>query len=444
MARKKSDPNPTDENELMEQTEENAVPDVTSESSMDEAAQEHTTSADENNSFDPPEAVPEKSVSTDAVPTDEGEYGDLLQELGESGTHPVGAPEDPQPEQTDTGYSADDLLLLSEDEKAQPLPELPIQTEANTALRSPAYMARRERILTIDAKDEVQTEEEREATIWHEVQNAYRTRRILTGTLDGIEHTESGLTIAVVNYKGFRVAIPIKQMMLQVGRMPTGEEYIDLMEQLSRVLNARLGSEIDFIVKGIENKSRSIVASRKDAMLKKRQTFYMDTDELGEPMIYEGRVVQARVVAVAEKIIRVEVFGVECSIRAQGLSWEWIGNARDHFFVGDRILVRILKIERPDVENITITADVRSVSSTNNIDNLQKIIPQSRYAGRVTEVRNGVIYIRLNNGVNAIAHSCYDRRTPGKKDDISFHVTRIDEEMGVAVGIITRIIKQNL
>ena len=444
MARKKSDPNPTDESELMEQTEENAVPDVTSESSMDEAAQEHTASADENNSFDQSEAVSEESVSTDAVPTDEGEYGDLLQELGESGTHPVDAPEDLQTEQTDTGYSADDLLLLSEDEKAQPLPELPIQTEANTALRSPAYMARRERILTIDAKDEVQTEEEREATIWHEVQNAYRTRRILTGTLDGIEHTESGLTIAVVNYKGFRVAIPIKQMMLQVGRMPTGEEYIDLMEQLSRVLNARLGSEIDFIVKGIENKSRSIVASRKDAMLKKRQTFYMDTDELGEPMIYEGRVVQARVVAVAEKIIRVEVFGVECSIRAQGLSWEWIGNARDHFFVGDRILVRILKVERPDVENITISADVRSVSSTNNIDNLQKIIPQSRYAGRVTEVRNGVVYIRLNNGVNAIAHSCYDRRTPGKKDDISFHVTRIDEEMGVAVGIITRIIKQNL
>ena len=444
MARKKSDPNPTDESELMEQTEQNAVPDVTSESSMDEAAQEHTVSANENDSFDQPEPGPEESASTDAVPTDEGEYGDLLQELGECGTHPVDAPEEAQPEQADAGYSADDLLLLSDDEKVSPLPETPNGIEANTGLRSPAYMARRERILTIDAKDEVQTEAEREATIWHEVQNAYRTRRILTGTLDGIEHTESGLTIAVVNYKGFRVAIPIKQMMLQVGRMPTGEEYMDLMEQLSRVLNARLGSEIDFIVKGIENKSRSIVASRKDAMLKKRQTFYMDTDELGEPMIYEGRVVQARVVAVAEKIIRVEVFGVECSIRAQGLSWEWIGNARDHFFVGDRILVRILKIERPDVENITITADVRSVSSTNNIDNLQKIIPQSRYAGRVTEVRNGVIYIRLNNGVNAIAHSCYDRRTPGKKDDISFHVTRIDEEMGVAVGIITRIIKQNL
>ena len=51
MARKKSDPNPTDESELMEQTEENAVPDVTSEIPMDEAVQEQTASAHENDSL---------------------------------------------------------------------------------------------------------------------------------------------------------------------------------------------------------------------------------------------------------------------------------------------------------------------------------------------------------------------------------------------------------
>lgn len=153
---------------------------------------------------------------------------------------------------------------------------------------------------------------------------------------------------------------------------------------------------------------------------------------------------QARVVAVAEKVIRVEVFGVETAIRAQGLSWEWISDAKEHFSVGDRILVRMLKINRPDVEHITISADVRSVSAATNHDNLKKCVLQSRYAGRVTDVRNGVVYLRLNIGVNAVAHSCYDRRTPGKNDDVSFAVTRIDEEQGVAVGIITRIIKQNL
>lgn len=53
-------------------------------------------------------------------------------------------------------------------------------------------------------------------------------------------------------------------------------------------------------------------------------------------------------------------------------------------------------------------------------------------------------YVRLSNGVNAVAHSCYDYRMPGKKDDVSFAVTRLDMERGVAVGIITRIIRQNL
>jgi len=87
---------------------------------------------------------------------------------------------------------------------------------------------------------------------------------------------------------------------------------------------------------------------------------------------------------------------------------------------------------------------VRSVTAASHQYDLKKCVVQGRYAGHVTDIRGGVVYIRLNNGVNAIAHSCYDRRTPGKRDDVSFSVTRLDEEQEVAVGIITRIIKQNL
>lgn len=371
-------------------------------------------------------------------------YGGILQELGGS------APDREEPltlEQSDAsqseteGFSEDDLMLLSEEGASSAEDPAP---PADRPVRPAPADPRRSRILTIDARDEIQTEAEREATIWHEIQNSYRTRRILTGSLDGVEKTESGLTLAVVNYKGFRVAIPVKEMMLYTGKMPSGREFMELMDRLHRILNSRLGAEIDFVVKGYDNDTRSVVASRRDAMLRKRQTFYMDTDELGEHLIYEGRVVQARVVAVAEKVIRVEVFGVECSIVARGLSWEWIGNAREHFSVGDRILVRVLRIQREDLEHITIQVDARSVSATTSHDNLKKCMPQCRYAGRVTDVRNGVVFIRLNNGVNAIAHSCYDLRAPGKSDDVSFAVTRLDEEQGVAVGIITRIIKQHL
>ncbi len=102
---------------------------------------------------------------------------------------------------------------------------------ASDASASPVTARRaadRERVLTIEARDEVQTENDREAAIWHEIQNADWTRRILTGTLDGVEQTESGLTLAIVSYKGFRVAIPLKEMMLYSGKFPAGQEYLEV------------------------------------------------------------------------------------------------------------------------------------------------------------------------------------------------------------------------
>ena len=153
---------------------------------------------------------------------------------------------------------------------------------------------------------------------------------------------------------------------------------------------------------------------------------------------------QARVIGVAEKAIRVEIFGVDCSINARDLAWYWIGDAREYYSIGDSVLVRILSVSRDSIETIRVKADVRSVTQDNSRENLKKCRVQSKYAGRVTDIHKGVIFIRLSNGVNAIAHSCYDYRTPGKKDDVSFVVTRLDEDRGVAVGIITRVIRRNL
>ena len=56
----------------------------------------------------------------------------------------------------------------------------------------------------------------------------------------------------------------------------------------------------------------------------------------------------------------------------------------------------------------------------------------------------GATFVKLDIGVNALAYSCTDRRLPGKHDDVSFVVTRLDQERGVAVGIITRIMRQNI
>lgn len=301
----------------------------------------------------------------------------------------------------------------------------------------------RSRILTVEAKTEVYTEQTRADIIWHEIQNAYITHRIMTGTLSGVECNDAGHHYAIADYNGFRIVIPLKEMFFDFSTNLHGDEYKEAVMRYNKLMNSMLGAEIDFVVRGIDSKARSVVASRKEAMYKKRQTFYMETDENGMFRIYEDRIVQARVTAVAEKAIRVEIFGVDCAMPVKDLSWDWLGDAGERFSIGDKILVRIKEVERESIKDIYVRADARSVTD-NRTDNLSSCKIQGKYAGRVTDTHKGVVYIRLSNGVNAIAHSCLDRRMPGKKDDVSFVVTAIEEERGVALGIITRIIKQNL
>lgn len=397
------------------------------ESSTRESVEEKNSAGTENSAADNGETVSEEPMATSPKRT----------------TRRKKVKEEPLTEQFPEVAKNDvsDMAALSSESSVE---EPVIKDAPRAAASRRSAKAKEAPVLTIESHAEVETQAEQEDVIWHEIHNAYRTRRILTGQLGGIEQTDVGKTVAIVDYKGFRIVIPMKEMMINLGRSPSGQEYAELMLRQNKILGNMLGAEIDFIVKGIDAKTRSVVASRQEAMLKKRQLFYMGTDASGMYRIYENRIVQARVIAVAEKVIRIEAFGVECSIMARDLAWDWIGDAHERFSVGDQILVRILSVRRDSLEDIAIKADIKSVSQNTNHDNLKKCRIQSKYAGKVTDVHKGVVYVRLVNGVNAIAHSCYDYRTPGKKDDVSFAVTKLDEERGVAVGIITRIIKQHL
>lgn len=293
-------------------------------------------------------------------------------------------------------------------------------------------------ILTIESGSQIMTPEEQEEIAWHEIRNAYRTKKILTGKLSGIEPTENKKPIAVISYNGYRVVIPIDEMGLSLS---TNASYGEMQTRQLKILGNMIGAEVDFIVKGIESKSRSIVASRKEAMLRKRKLFF-EINKDGLSRTKEGQIVQARVIAVAEKAIRIECFGVECAILARDLSYSWLGDAHDYYQVGDEILIRIQSINRESIETLSIQADVKSVSGDQR-ESLNKCKVQGRYAGTITDIHKGVVFVRLNIGVNAVAHSCYDSKMPRKKDEVSFVVTHLDTERNVAVGIITRIMRRS-
>lgn len=417
----------------------------------DETAMEDDVPASDN-------AITDGDVLEETSPSGEnmeaetktGNDGEMELQPGDTGEAPAKAEEDASAKENGPDPA---LLPETRDEDKgsaeKDVPEAPAAPRRRKAKAAPAAKpeppvrkAAPSTILTLNADSEVETPESREDTIWHELQNAYRTRKILTGTLGGIEKMDGGGTIAVIYYKDMRVVIPLSEMMINLVE-DEAHDYGELVQRQNKILGNMLGCEIDFIIKGLENASRSVVASRKDAMYKKRQIFYMP-DAAGNSRVCEDRIVQARIIAVAEKVVRVEIFGTECSILARDLSWDWLGDATERFHVGEQILVRILSVKIRSLEDISVKADVKSVNGNTSKENLGKCKIQGKYAGTVTDIHKGTVFVRLHIGVNAVAHSCYDNRMPGKKDDVSFVVTRIDADRNVAVGLISRIIKQNI
>lgn len=274
---------------------------------------------------------------------------------------------------------------------------------------------------------------------WYEIINAYRAKKVLSGNLGGIEELRDGWNVAVVYYRGFRVIIPIEEMMIDLSG--DGREKSDIVRRQVRIANNMLGAQIDFVIRSLDDSERSIVASRKDAMLKKRRMFYLP-EEGKEPLIYPGRIVEARVIAVAAKAVRLEVFGIELSLGLRDMCWEWLSDANEKYAIGDVIPVCVRTVSGDIPDALQVVVDAKAVQSNENRKNLGKCRRQGKYAGRITEVYRGMYFIRLDIGVNAVAHSSNATAAPAKGDQVGFVVTRINLEMESAEGVITRIIKQ--
>ena len=119
-------------------------------------------------------------------------------------------------------------------------------------------------------------------------------------------------------------------------------------------------------------------------------------------------------------------------------------DGNDKFANGDIVLVKVLKMTAESPENMRVEVSAKEAQPNTNRENLMRLRRQGKYVGKITDVYKGTYFIHLNNGVNAVAHSCNTASLPGRKDEVGFVVTRINDETQVAEGIITRVIKRNM
>ena len=121
-------------------------------------------------------------------------------------------------------------------------------------------------ILTVDASG-VLAERDTGDTAWHELVNAYRTKKILSGDLGGIERLEGGWVVAVVYYKGCRILIPMEEMMINLegdGREPSDppcQQYAWSAVGLYDPGYGRKNSECGCVQKGSHAQKKTAVLS---------------------------------------------------------------------------------------------------------------------------------------------------------------------------------------
>ena len=316
--------------------------------------------------------------------------------------------------------------------------QTPEQLESTVNRESPTGSAQQRLtsnsdILELNDQERGITPEDSEDVKWNYLSGALHTRKILTGVVSGIETLENGNIVCAVDFEGLRILVPGNEMFMD--SWPEGTAP-PIRYQIR--LNRMLGATIDIMLAGVDFINRAAVGSRR-AALKQRQARYYATER-----VKVGSRVACRVIGVGNNRITVEAIGVDSEIPASNLAWQWFSDVSDLYAAGDLVVAKVMEINRDEETGAySVALSVKAASENPDLPALKKLVPGSNYYGVVTGVRERVIFIRLQTGVNAKTMTYRTKEIPAKLDTVSFLVRSVDMEHGMAFGLVTRIIKKH-
>ena len=291
-------------------------------------------------------------------------------------------------------------------------------------------------VISIDEQLGVETEADKARDALLDLVESMKTKRILTGTIQGVERPPDNpsRSLAVLYHGDFKIMIPAEEALESPsdfrGRMP--EDVLHYM------LTKRLGAEVDFIVKGIDGQAGIAAASRLEAMAAKRREYYFGTDRDGNNLLYEGICAEGRVVSVIRAGIFVDLFGVETYIPLRELSYQRMMDASASFQPGQRILVKILTIDRSDRNHIRVTASAKRTQENPYEKALRRYSVGNRYVGTVSMVDTTGVFVALDGGIDCLC-SYPKRGRPPRGARVTVRILGINQESNRIWGAITHI-----
>lgn len=293
-------------------------------------------------------------------------------------------------------------------------------------------------VISIDEHRSVETEADKAKNDLIDLMESLRVGKILTGTIQGVERSSDNHSMAVIYHGAFKIVIPAEEAVTPPDDF-RDKSPEDVMHYL---LTKRLGAEVDFIVKGVDQEANVAAASRLEAMKAKRKQYYFGTDRDGNNLLYSGQCAEARVVSVIRAGIFVDIFGLEVYIPLRELSYQRIMNAAEYFRPGQRILVKILGLDKTDRNNIKVTASVKQSAENPYEKALRRYTVDNRYVGTVSMVDTNGVFVALDGGIDCLC-SYPKRGRPPRGARVTVRILGISHETNRIWGAITHIATPN-
>ena len=312
-------------------------------------------------------------------------------------------------------------------------PAVPAQTSAHRS-QATQTAARRSSVVAIGAQLQAETEAEKNQNALLDLVESMKSRRVLSGTIQGVERPENSpsRSMAVLYHGDFKVIIPAEEMV----DPPEDLHGLPKSEVLFSMVNRRMGAEVDYVVKGVDQESGLAAASRLEAMALKRREYYFRTDRDGNYQIYEGIRAEARVISVIRAGIFVDLFGAECYIPLRELSYQRWVDAAQHYQPGQRVLVRVLEVDRSDRNHPRVSASVKQAMENPYEKALKKYVVGNRYVGTVSMVDLNGVFVSLDGGIDCLC--TYPKRgRPPRGARATVRILGINHENNRIWGVIT-------
>lgn len=303
----------------------------------------------------------------------------------------------------------------------------------------------------------VETDSTHRKEEWLELVASANEHRILKGTITSITEISSTKDqddpdyipdfMAKVRFKTgqFNVNIPSYVLYHYHYERMNRAMAMDIQKNMMR----RLGAEIDFVVRYVDEKTGTVYGDRLSALSMRGVRNYTSINGR-KPNIIPGMIVQAKIIAVAREYITVDAAGAEIRIPIEEISWLYMADAREFdgiktsecYRVGNRVNVKILSAEPKKVKVfnsyytlIEATGSIKQAKANPRLKYFAEFNPGDFYAGVITGITEAGVFVNLDNKMDCVCkHPTSGRRMPIMGEQVVVRINSKDEEKKFIYG----------